>query len=150
MKKNSGECEPRRNVYQRERRKHWSEKGLCTKCGGTPLPGIKSCARCKKYYMEHNAKFHQQLRDETFAAYGGKICACCGETEDSFLTLDHKNNDGAEDRRRLADTYRGAGGWIMYFDLRKRGYPEGYQVLCMNCNWGRRRTGVCPHKSKGT
>jgi hypothetical protein len=29
----------------------------------------------------------------------------------------------------------------------KHGYPEGFQVLCMNCNWGRYRNGgVCPHE----
>jgi hypothetical protein len=29
----------------------------------------------------------------------------------------------------------------------KTGFPDGYQVLCMNCNWGKRMNkGICPHK----
>ena len=140
--------EPRRNIYQRERRAKWTKLGLCTKCGATPLPGIKSCATCQVYYIAHNHKFHQELKDETFASYGGYVCACCGEIEKDFLTLDHKDNDGAAHRKSLAETYRGAGGWIMYLDLRRRGFPPGFQVLCMNCNWGKRRSGICPHQNK--
>jgi hypothetical protein len=33
--------------------------------------------------------------------------------------------------------------------LRLKGYPQGYQVLCMNCQVGRRDNGgVCPHQSR--
>jgi hypothetical protein len=36
-----------------------------------------------------------------FAAYGGFKCACCGETEPTMLTIDHKNEDGAAFRRKI-------------------------------------------------
>lgn len=67
-------------------------------------------------------------------------CACCGETIIDFLTIDHINEDGAKHRnkgiRRIAN-------WLI-----KNNYPEGFQVLCWNCNWGRRvNNGVCPHKT---
>src|SRR5262252_4538483 len=39
-------------------------------------------------------------RLEMIAAYGGE-CACCGETEPVFLTLDHVNGDGAAHRRSM-------------------------------------------------
>jgi hypothetical protein len=32
--------------------------------------------------------------------------------------------------------------------LRKNGFPEGFQVLCANCNIGRHiNGGICPHES---
>ncbi len=78
------------------------------------------------------------FRDEAFAAYGGAVCACCGETNVGFLTLDHMNGGGKQDRKQ-------APGYF-YQELKRRRFPSGYQVLCMNCNWGRRLTGRCPHK----
>jgi len=74
--------------------------------------------------------------------YGGYKCACCGETEPKFLSIDHINNDGAKHKREFNlrtgdEVYR----WLV-----KNGFPPGFQVLCMNCNWGKRFNGnVCPH-----
>lgn len=84
---------------------------------------------------------HMALKDEVFAAYGGYICACCGEAMPQFLSIDHINNDGAEHRRHEDRRH-------FYRRLRQKGFPPGFQVLCMNCNFGKARNGgVCPHKS---
>lgn len=93
------------------------------------------------------AKAHGQmtwlrLRQEMLNAYG-RACACCGETLEPFLTLEHVNGDGAIHRLRVG------GGANSYRDLKKRGWPKkGFTVLCMNCNWAKRKTGVCPHQNK--
>lgn len=93
-----------------------------------------------------NRDRRKALRLATFAAYGGAVCACCGEKELAFLTLDHINNDGAEQRRKIAGRANAAGIWT-YAWLAKRGFPDGYQVLCMNCNFGKHMNGgVCPHR----
>jgi hypothetical protein len=90
-------------------------------------------------------EYWRQLRHEAIIAYGGYICACCGETERKFLTLDHINNDGAEHRRAIGTKGRGAG---IFAWLKEHGYPEGFQVLCMNCNQGKGQNGgVCPHNN---
>ena len=35
---------------------------------------------------------------------------------------------------------------MMYGWLRRNSYPEGFQVLCHNCNLGKKiNGGVCPH-----
>ena len=39
------------------------------------------------------------LRLKLIKGYGGK-CACCDNNEPCFLTIDHINNDGADERRR--------------------------------------------------
>lgn len=122
----------------------------------------------KQYYREHrdkfNAqrrKFHQENRDidnaamraytkerrrqirlEVFQAYGGQVCACCGETEEAFLTIDHVDGGGNQHRKGL----RNRGGSNFYEWLRKNGFPPGYQVLCMNCNFAKGQLGYCPHQ----
>lgn len=88
-------------------------------------------------------EWNARVRDEVYAAYGGPICACCGETEPNFLTIDHINNDGHLHRKNTP------GATNLYTHLRARGFPSGFQVLCMNCNFGKARNkGVCPHKSR--
>lgn len=95
--------------------------------------------------VEKTKRLNAVLRNEVFAAYGGRICACCGETQPMFLGIDHVENDGAELRKRGVQP---RGGTQFYQWLRKNGFPSGYQVLCMNCNIGKHRNGgVCPHKS---
>ena len=92
----------------------------------------------------HNA-WHRsktvEMRALVIGQYGG-ICACCRETALQFLTIDHINGNGNEHRREL----KMGGGKSFYYWLRRNGYPKGYQVLCMNCNWSRGVYGFCPHE----
>jgi hypothetical protein len=89
---------------------------------------------------EYGVRWRARMKAEMIAAYGG-CCACCGEPEQGFLQLDHINNDGAMSRRR--ENANGAEYWVR---LKRRGWPkDGYQLLCANCNWGRRMDGICPH-----
>ena len=82
--------------------------------------------------------------------YGGvpPKCVCCGESIYQFLTIDHVNNDGAKHRKELKLGRKS--GWWLYIYLVKNDFPDdGYelQVLCWNCNCGKRMNGgVCPHK----
>jgi hypothetical protein len=56
--------------------------------------------------------------------------------------MDHVNNDGHIHRKT-------SGATNLYSYLRARKFPEGFQVLCMNCNFGKAQNGgVCPHKSR--
>ena len=122
-------------------------------------PECKSCTKkhTRAYYRKHresirvkenalNRERRKALRNAVFAAYGGPVCACCGERELAFLTLDHINNNGAAERRKIAGRANAAGTFT-YAWLAKKGFPPGYQVLCMNCNFGKRmNNGVCPHR----
>lgn len=106
-------------------------------------------------FMEGNRKrgreFWQKLRREVMDAYGGAICACCGETECKFLSIDHVFNDGADHRRSITQNEGNGKGastatWTW---LKRNGYPAGFQVLCMNCNFGKATNGgTCPHTSR--
>ena len=102
-------------------------------------------AAFRKVESDKTRRLMATLREQVFAAYGGQVCSCCGETEPMFLSIDHVDNDGAEMRRNRA---YGRSGTAFYQWLRKKGFPPGFQVLCFNCNLGKHRSGgVCPHKS---
>lgn len=140
----------------------------CGMCGAVKpfdkfykMPNGRASSYCKTCMVNRSTKYkkakpqvgsqwakekRKRVKDAVFAAYGGYKCACCGETEDKFLTLDHINNDGAEFRMRVFGR-RTAAGYRTYLYLLKNDFPEGYQVLCMNCNYGKRMNGgVCPHQ----
>ncbi len=92
----------------------------------------------------------KRIKDAVFGAYGGYVCACCGETEARFMSIDHVNNDGAKWRKETLGS-RLATGWQTYRWLFNNSFPEGYQVLCMNCNFGKRMNGgICPHQTGAT
>ncbi len=108
----------------------------------------KSCAKWGKENPEklklHGHNSWLRLRNEMLDAYGRR-CACCGIDYVEFLTLEHINRDGSAHRLRVG------GGANTYRDLKKQGWPKsGYKVLCMNCNWGIRRGGICPHQREHT
>ena len=85
---------------------------------------------------EYRKKYGQDRRLKCIEHYGGK-CACCGETEIDFLAIDHINGGGNEHRRKVGDVH----GWLV-----KNNFPEGFQVLCHNCNLAKAFYGVCPHQ----
>lgn len=120
----------------------------------------QQAAACKSWYLrnkethrENSRQYHaahrqrqnelrlinaKKLKDEVYAAYGGYRCACCGETEPAFLSIDHMNGGGNQHRKVV----RNICPW-----LKRHGFPEGFQVLCMNCNRGKWvNGGVCPHQ----
>lgn len=104
-------------------------------------------AKTKKRIREFRVEKRRKIREEVLDAYGG-VCACCGEAERVFLTVDHINGDGAAHRREVCGTGSGRGGGsTMYEWLKKQGFPKDrFQILCYNCNCGRQRNGgVCPH-----
>lgn len=89
----------------------------------------------RKKQIERN----RLLRRYALEVYSGPnpICACCGETEEMFLSIDHINGNGSEHRRTLTVS--------IYRWLQKNGYPDGFRVLCHNCNFVRGHYGYCPH-----
>lgn len=128
---------------------------LCTKCGEQEAhPRHSWCPGCRlalardwnkqnrERLLATSKQRRVQLRRDALQAYGGEDpqCSCCGEAHEEFLALDHVNNDGSKCRRL------GPGaGTDTYLWLKKQGYPEGFQVLCHNCNWAKHLYGNCPY-----
>lgn len=89
--------------------------------------------------MVGNAKRYHKLRFKAIQRYGGQ-CSCCGEDIFIFLSIHHVNKDGNKHRRELKKKSLNIYEW-----LKKENYPEGFMVLCRNCNWAESHGG-CPHK----
>lgn len=85
-----------------------------------------------------------RIKQEAFYAYGGK-CACCGETEPNFLSIDHVYGGGRKHRELIHSSHGGGSG--IYRWLKQERYPQDgrFQVLCHNCNFAK-RLGQCPHR----
>lgn len=112
----------------------------------------KTDAKYRKYVdqwrKENKDKIHattkkcrNKLKNEIINAYGGK-CACCDEGNDVFLTIDHTNGGGNQHRKEIGSD----GGTSMYYWLKRNNYPNGFRVLCWNCNAAHAIMGRCPHK----
>ncbi len=92
-----------------------------------------------EYLRTHLIKYKRMVYD-----YYGAICACCGVTEQRFLSVDHVFNDGYKDKNKSGKKLTGLN---LYKKILKESCPKRYQILCMNCNHGKRmNNGVCPHK----
>jgi len=91
--------------------------------------------KVKRDWQSQNRK---KVRERVFRRYGGErpACSCCGESQDEFLTIDHIDGGGTKHRRSCRDLYQ----W-----LEKNNFPDGFRVLCWNCNCSIGIKGYCPH-----
>lgn len=155
-------CRERDNAKHRE----WlarstaerNARGICKSCGKNKI-AKRSVTRCNDCLSRESARngeqqvrqnansraYYQRLRLQVIDHYsaGTRCCKCCGENELLFLTIDHINNDGALHRQ----VFGVKGGIPLFRFLIKNNFPEGFQILCWNCNYGKHLGGgVCPHQ----
>jgi hypothetical protein len=57
---------------------------------------------------------------------GKTCCELCGESDYDVLTIDHINGGGNQHRIKIS---RHVADFLI-----KNNFPEGYRILCMNCN----------------
>ena len=90
-------------------------------------------------YKSH-ATAIKTLKKQILDYYGAR-CTCCGEEHKEFLVIDHVLNDGAHERKVLKLISE-----RFYKHIIQEGFPDKYQILCMNCNWAKSRCpDGCPH-----
>lgn len=95
--------------------------------------------------MRIKGRLHRAaLRLEVLKHYscGKLICACCGEFEYDFLSLDHVDGGGTKQRKEIK---RKCGAPFFHW-LKQNNFPSGFQVLCYNCNLAKGFVGSCPHQ----
>lgn len=133
----SGKCKKHYNYYYSKKKcENARLRNLCASCfSDKPLFTKTRCFECREKEKDRD----RQQKRTVYEHYGNK-CVCCGEVEEAFLTIDHINNNGAEHRKKVHSGrfYR----WII-----ENNYPNDLQILCHNCQWGRRKCGICPHQS---
>lgn len=91
-------------------------------------------------HKEEREAYHKQWRQELklavltyYSIQDYPICARCGEKDTDVLCIDHINGGGGKHVREINKAGNTFYGW-----LRKNNYPEGFQVLCANCNLKKR------------
>ena len=97
----------------------------------------KEADRQRRYNDTHlhirrasGARARDRYRTAIFDHYGWE-CACCGAAD--RLTIDHIDGSGAQHRKELFGG-RQIAGTRFYSWLIQRGFPPGYQTLCLPCN----------------
>lgn len=147
------ECSKKYNTTASLTRKRIIANGLCGDCGQRLL-AKRSKTRCiiciyktKKWYSQSDHRLNRIKRDRLIRRivihyYGGK-CKCCGESEKTFLALDHIDGNGNAHRRKIKKSSgRGFNDWII-----QQNFPKGFQVLCYNCNMSKYLLGgICAHQ----
>lgn len=119
------------------------------KDAANPEAKRERCRRERQLNPEHvrNRAKKSRIKIKVLAiqAYGGQ-CACCGEKELEFLSIDHINGGGRQHKKTI-----GGGSGDLYRFVRLNGFPPGFQVLCLNCNLSKHiGGGVCAHKRTQT
>ena len=126
-------------IKQKMREKYQSDSEYRSKM----LERSKENRRTKHraYYLAYNLAHHAKVRSDVINYYsGGKSeCACCGEKQNRFLSIDHINGQRGIARDKKEQ------GLNLYIRLRRENYPDGFQVLCHNCNHAKGVRGECPH-----
>lgn len=89
---------------------------------------------------QRRAENRRQLRREFIEVYGGK-CQCCGETTLEFLTIEHLQGGGRQERKTMSTEH-------LLRKLKRAGWEKDkrYGLLCFNCNQAKGAYGYCPHQ----
>ena len=115
--------------------------GVLNKCKSCRGIEAKIYINTNRHIIREQNKIYRTNRKIKVIEYYGGRCNCCGEKDIRFLSIDHINNDGAKHRKSI-------NGNNLYVWIINNNYPEELQVLCWNCNCGKRiNNGICPHKT---
>ena len=87
-----------------------------------------------KRYQAYDLKKKQKLKRDVLSHYSPNLtCKRCGFNDVRALTIHHPKHDGAEHRRQIGGGSKNHDR--IYRWLKKNGYPPGYEVFCMNCQF---------------
>lgn len=147
--------------YRDRERSHDEElykAGICIACAKNPATvaimhgrnghKIRHCESCRNSKNISKAQARVELKMVVLAHYGplGELrCSWsgCDVTDPDMLSLDHLDDSGSAHRKKGSSF---SGGVSFYAQLKRDGFPDGYQTLCHNHQWKkeilRRRTGI--------
>ena len=84
--------------------------------------------------------YYSGIRKKVLSFYGkgDPQCECCGEKILEFLSIDHIGGGGTKHRQKI-------GFGRIYYWIIQNNFPNGFRVLCHNCNQAIGLYGKCPH-----
>jgi hypothetical protein len=103
-----------------------SQCNRCTKREARPRS--KTCKICSDIRRKSQANYSERLRLQALKVYGN-VCTNCGEARNRYLTFDHIQNDGCDERKE----HPCRKGVKLYKYLVDE-VPTNIQILCFNCN----------------
>jgi len=128
-----------------------TEEKHCRKCGVALTPenwepsqkkfGNYICLPCRllydkewrKRHLNAATEAHLRLKMTVLSHYSAELKCKCGFNDIRALSIDHVNGGGNKHAKRI-----GGGSGALYFWIKKHSFPEGFQVLCMNCQFIKR------------
>lgn len=134
-------CKEKKYTRRRETTRKRQENQECILCGN-PIIHEDVGSVCR-VCLDRNNQRRYELKVGVFKHYG-LVCNICGEHRIEFLCIDHIEGGGNEHRRILGN---GGFGDVIYRWLKKNNYPEGFQLLCYNCNIKKFRGTQSPEES---
>jgi hypothetical protein len=100
----------------------------------------KICFKCANninhYRQTKTYTYYIKLRLKLFYLLGGPHCKHCGCRCYDVLQLDHINDDGEEDWKRFPHRYS---PMVSYYLKHPEEAKRRLQVLCIDCNYKKRR-----------
>lgn len=135
----------------------------------------KSKARSKKYESTEKGKIKRKKREQSpkykstkketrdrkrldiLLFYSKRLsdsnipcCNCCGENSHTdFLAVDHiagkKQMDSESELVQLGYSSSKRGSTLHKW-IKDNNFPDGFQILCHNCNQAKGYYGICPHQ----
>jgi hypothetical protein len=132
------------HFYRRKTKSGYSETSWESWCRSCRLArrtawGIQN----QQWIAEYGRSSRAEQRMKVLRHYGGEspACACCGESELAFLAVDHIDGGGNQHAKEIGGAGSNLIRWLIDHD-----YPDGFQILCHNCNVAKSILGACPHQ----
>ena len=129
------EVKKHRKVYI----KNWYKETIVKRHEYTKI--YKQRPEVKLRHRKKTKERRKKIKFEVLSFYSNNDikCTCCKENNYMFMSIDHINGGGTKHRKKIG------GGATFYSWLKRNGFPEGYQVLCFNCNCAKGFYGKCTH-----
>lgn len=116
-----------------------ASNGGCQECKNT---------RARERYQERlewernkSTAKHRRSRLKVLEHYGRRCyCPGCSVTTPEFLAVEHIHGGGSAHRKKVYNIY----AWLI-----RNNFPEGFELLCHNCNCAKGFYGNCPHNTTG-
>ena len=149
-KKNRKSISEKKKKYYEKNRKSILEKKKKYRQDQVKRLGKKGIKKAdhKRYLLEHNK--YKNLRKKVISYYsnGTNTCVCCGTEGFEFLTIDHIIPKREMDKiQKMKDIgYSSKLNPHLLISWLDKFHPEGFQILCWNCNYAKGVLGKCPHQ----
>jgi hypothetical protein len=134
-------CSVKNNLRVKKEHAALIKINKCTSCRENPLSTKNLCRDCADKRSATMRKKNAAVRREVLIHYSlsdKPFCECCKIDKIEFLAIDHIDGGGVQHMKKIKTT--NLAKW-----LKKNNYPDGYRVLCHNCNMSLGFYGYCPH-----